>query len=214
MGDVRDEMVQMIARDVAAADVDLTIRVYPGQSLFKAADQWSAIVRGQLDITALPSDDARRRPPKRNGGAAVKRVESVAARAAHIEDDPRARGIIERHSGGAPAPFAGKRGQLLRGLALGRERRQEFCLPFRRDFLSGHLLHGFGHLFGRLSPAIYCLSNQHRLLLHMIGYATKYYHPLVYFQSTPAHFLMKLFYYHLFFCQCLYSTIHQSNHFY
>ena len=62
-GDVRDEMVQMIAREVQAADVDLTIRVYPGQSLFKAADQWSAIVRGQLDITALPLDYASGRHP-------------------------------------------------------------------------------------------------------------------------------------------------------
>ena len=29
-GDVRDEMVQMIARDVAAANVGLEIKVYPG----------------------------------------------------------------------------------------------------------------------------------------------------------------------------------------
>jgi len=65
-GDVRDEMVQMIAREVAAADVDLTIRVYPGQSLFKAADQWSAIVRGQLDMTALPLDYASGRHPQFN----------------------------------------------------------------------------------------------------------------------------------------------------
>ena len=66
IGDVRDEMVQMIAREVAAADVDLTIRVYPGQSLFKAADQWSAIVRGQLDMTAIPLDYASGRHPQFN----------------------------------------------------------------------------------------------------------------------------------------------------
>ena len=65
-GDVRDEMMQMIAREVAAADVDLTIRIYPGQSLFKAADQWSAIVRGQLDMTALPLDYASGRHPQFN----------------------------------------------------------------------------------------------------------------------------------------------------
>ena len=53
-GDVRDEMVQTIAREVERADVDLIVRVYPGQSLFKAGDQWSALVRGRLDITALP----------------------------------------------------------------------------------------------------------------------------------------------------------------
>ena len=56
----------MIAREVAGADVDLTIRVYPGQSLFKAADQWSAIVRGQLDMTALPLDYASGRHPQFN----------------------------------------------------------------------------------------------------------------------------------------------------
>jgi TRAP-type C4-dicarboxylate transport system substrate-binding protein len=66
VGDVRDEMVQMIAREVNAADVGLSVRVYPGQSLFKAADQWSAIVRGQLDITALPLDYASGRHPEFN----------------------------------------------------------------------------------------------------------------------------------------------------
>ena len=63
-GDVRDEMVQVIAREVEAADVDLLIRVYPGQSLFKALDQWSALVRGRLDITALPLDYASGRHPQ------------------------------------------------------------------------------------------------------------------------------------------------------
>jgi len=57
-GDVRDEMVQMLAREVKAADVDLNIRVYPGSSLFKPHDQWNAMVKGQLDITALPLDYA------------------------------------------------------------------------------------------------------------------------------------------------------------
>ena len=63
-GDVRDEMVQIIAREVAAAEVDLTIRVYPGQSLFKATDQWSALVRGRLDMAALPLDYASGRHPE------------------------------------------------------------------------------------------------------------------------------------------------------
>ena len=63
-GDVRDEMVQTIAREVEAADVDLSIRVYPGQSLFKAGDQWSVLVRGRLDIAALPLDYASGRHPQ------------------------------------------------------------------------------------------------------------------------------------------------------
>jgi TRAP-type transport system periplasmic protein len=57
-GDVRDEMVQMIARDVAAANVGLTIKVFPGSSLVKAKDQWKAMQTGQIDMTAFPLDYA------------------------------------------------------------------------------------------------------------------------------------------------------------
>ena len=57
-GDVRDEMVQMIAREVAAANVGLTIRVFPGASLVKPTEQWKAMQTGQIDMTALPLDYA------------------------------------------------------------------------------------------------------------------------------------------------------------
>jgi TRAP-type transport system periplasmic protein len=57
-GDPRDEMVQIIAKEVKAANVGLDIQVYPGASLFKPNDQWNAIVGGQLDITSLPLDYA------------------------------------------------------------------------------------------------------------------------------------------------------------
>jgi TRAP-type C4-dicarboxylate transport system substrate-binding protein len=57
-GDVRDDMVQIIARDAKAAGVDLEIQVYPGASVFKAEQQWNAIVNGQLDITLFPLDYA------------------------------------------------------------------------------------------------------------------------------------------------------------
>lgn len=63
-GDVRDEMVQMMAKQVADADVGLEIEVHPGQSLFKADEQWGALVRGRLDITALPLDYASGRHPE------------------------------------------------------------------------------------------------------------------------------------------------------
>lgn len=63
-GDVRDEMVQMMAEEVANADVGLEIEVYPGQSLFKAREQWGALARGRLDITALPLDYASGRHPE------------------------------------------------------------------------------------------------------------------------------------------------------
>ena len=57
-GDVRDEMVQIVARDAKAANVDLEIQVYPGAALFKANDQWNALVNGQLDISSFPLDYA------------------------------------------------------------------------------------------------------------------------------------------------------------
>ncbi|WP_136068096.1 TRAP transporter substrate-binding protein DctP [Modicisalibacter radicis] len=63
-GDVRDEMVQLMAKEVEAADVDLEIQVYPGQSLFDAKEQWGALVRGRLDMTSLPLDYASGRHPE------------------------------------------------------------------------------------------------------------------------------------------------------
>jgi len=50
--------VQIIAKEVKAANVGLEVQVYPGASLFKPNDQWNAIVNGQLDITSLPLDYA------------------------------------------------------------------------------------------------------------------------------------------------------------
>jgi TRAP-type C4-dicarboxylate transport system substrate-binding protein len=57
-GDVRDEMVQMIARDVNAANVGLDIKVFPGSSLVKAAEQWKAMQTGQIDMASFPLDYA------------------------------------------------------------------------------------------------------------------------------------------------------------
>ncbi|MBW8321909.1 MAG: TRAP transporter substrate-binding protein DctP [Rhizobium sp.] len=62
-GDIRDEMVQMIARDVAAANVELEIQVFPGSSLYKPNDQWNAVTRGLLDMTSFPLDYASGRHP-------------------------------------------------------------------------------------------------------------------------------------------------------
>src|SRR6201993_2733200 len=57
-GDVRDEMVQIIAREAKAANVDLDVQVYPGASLFKPNEQWNALVNSQLDISSFPLDYA------------------------------------------------------------------------------------------------------------------------------------------------------------
>ncbi len=63
-GDVRDEMVQMIKRGAEAANVGLKIQIYPGKSLFKPKQQWDAMVKGQLDISAFPLDYASGRHPQ------------------------------------------------------------------------------------------------------------------------------------------------------
>lgn len=63
-GDPRDEMVQMIARDVDAANVGLKIQVFPGASLYKPNEQWGALTKGQLDIAAFPLDYASGRVPQ------------------------------------------------------------------------------------------------------------------------------------------------------
>jgi len=57
-GDVRDEMVQIVAKEAKAANVELEVQVYPGASLFKPNDQWNALVNGQLDISSFPLDYA------------------------------------------------------------------------------------------------------------------------------------------------------------
>lgn len=63
-GDVRDEMVQIIAREIGAANVDLDVKVYPGKSLYKPKEQWGAMVKGQLDISAFPLAYAAGRHPE------------------------------------------------------------------------------------------------------------------------------------------------------
>lgn len=63
-GDIRDEMVQIIAREVAAANVGLEIQVFPGASLYKPNDQWNAVTRGLLDIASFPLDYASGRHPE------------------------------------------------------------------------------------------------------------------------------------------------------
>ncbi len=57
-GDVRDEMVQMIAKEVDAAKVGLQIKVFPGSSLVKAQEQWKAMLSGQIDMSSFPLDYA------------------------------------------------------------------------------------------------------------------------------------------------------------
>jgi TRAP-type C4-dicarboxylate transport system substrate-binding protein len=63
-GDPRDEMVQIIAKEVENANVDLKIQVFPGSSLFKPKEQWNAMSRGLLDMSAFPLDYASGQHPE------------------------------------------------------------------------------------------------------------------------------------------------------
>lgn len=63
-GDPRDEMVQILAKEVEAANVGLKMQVFPASSLYKPAEQWGALTRGQLDMSAFPLDYASGRVPQ------------------------------------------------------------------------------------------------------------------------------------------------------
>ena len=65
-GDMRDEMVQMIARHMKDKKTGVNIRVYPGKSLFKPKEQWGAMTKGQLDMTAFPLAYAGGKHPEFN----------------------------------------------------------------------------------------------------------------------------------------------------
>jgi len=62
--DVRGKMVEIIKDEVEAAGVDLQVRIYPSASLFKPKQQWDAMTKGQLDISAFPLDYASGRHPQ------------------------------------------------------------------------------------------------------------------------------------------------------
>jgi TRAP-type C4-dicarboxylate transport system substrate-binding protein len=53
-GDVRHRVAQMVADEVAAADVGLEITIFPSQSLFKAREQYKPLSRGQVDMIVFP----------------------------------------------------------------------------------------------------------------------------------------------------------------
>ncbi|WP_417722380.1 TRAP transporter substrate-binding protein DctP [Salipiger sp.] len=64
--DVRHKVAQIVADEVAAADVDLDIRIFGSQSLFKAREQYNPLSRGQLDMTVLPLSYAGGQQPAYN----------------------------------------------------------------------------------------------------------------------------------------------------
>ncbi len=52
--DVRHKVAQIVADEVAAANVDLTIKIFPSKSLFKPREQYRPLSAGQLDMTVFP----------------------------------------------------------------------------------------------------------------------------------------------------------------
>jgi len=64
--DIRHKVAAIVADEVAAADVDLDIRIFPTQSLFKAREQYKPLSRGQLDMTVLPLSYAGGQQPAYN----------------------------------------------------------------------------------------------------------------------------------------------------
>nr|WP_259650559.1 MULTISPECIES: TRAP transporter substrate-binding protein DctP [Roseobacter] len=64
--DVRHQVAQIVADEVAAADVDLEIKIFGSKSLFKPREQYRPLSRGQLDMTVLPLSYAGGQQPAFN----------------------------------------------------------------------------------------------------------------------------------------------------
>ena len=64
--DIRHKVAQMVADEVAAAGVDLKIKIYGSKSLFKPREQYSPLSRGLLDMSVLPLSYAGGQQPAYN----------------------------------------------------------------------------------------------------------------------------------------------------
>lgn len=64
--DIRHQVAQMVADEVAAADVDLDIKIFGSKSLFKPREQYRPLSRGLLDMTVLPLSYAGGQQPAFN----------------------------------------------------------------------------------------------------------------------------------------------------
>lgn len=64
--DVRHKVAQIVADEVAAADVDLEIRIFSSKSLFNPREQYTPLSRGQLDMAVLPLSYAGGQQPAYN----------------------------------------------------------------------------------------------------------------------------------------------------
>jgi len=64
--DIRHQVAQIVADEVAAANVDLDIKIFGSKSLFKPREQYKPLSRGQLDMTVLPLSYAGGQQPAYN----------------------------------------------------------------------------------------------------------------------------------------------------
>jgi TRAP-type C4-dicarboxylate transport system substrate-binding protein len=64
--DVRHKVAQIVADEVAAAGVDLEIKIFGSKSLFKPREQYKPLSRGQLDMTVFPLSYAGGQQPAYN----------------------------------------------------------------------------------------------------------------------------------------------------
>ena len=64
--DVRHKVAEIVTNEVAAANVDLEIKIFGSKSLFKPREQYKPLSRGQLDMTVLPLSYAGGQQPAYN----------------------------------------------------------------------------------------------------------------------------------------------------
>jgi len=64
--DIRNQVAQIVADEVASANVDLEIKIFGSKSLFKPREQYTPLSRGQLDMTVLPLSYAGGQRPEYN----------------------------------------------------------------------------------------------------------------------------------------------------
>jgi TRAP-type C4-dicarboxylate transport system substrate-binding protein len=64
--DIRHQVAQIVADEVAAAGVDLEIKIFGSKSLFKPREQYKPLSRGQLDMTVFPLSYAGGQQPAFN----------------------------------------------------------------------------------------------------------------------------------------------------
>ena len=63
---MRHKVTQIVADEVAKANVNLEIKIFPTKSLFKPREQYRPLSRGQLDMTVFPLSYAGGQHPEFN----------------------------------------------------------------------------------------------------------------------------------------------------